>query len=123
MLEDPLRYILTTTDGAMENYSGLPSNVPNTGECTYENLALASAQLSGAQLTMDRNGTGGGQSSPAGDGYVSGERNDLTDAFNRVSFCKLWFYSACLQTGNYVIRICIPSCIYNSTQLLLVTIC
>ena len=75
MLEDPLRYILTTTDGAMESYNDLPSNVLNTGECTYENLMLATAQLSSAQLTLDPNPS---------TSYVRGERSDLSATFDRV---------------------------------------
>ncbi len=86
MLEDPLRFILTTTDGAIESYNNLPSNVPNTGECTYENLVLATAQLSSGQLTLDqRNGSTYHSSAPQSAGYVSGERKDLTATFDRVS--------------------------------------
>ena len=41
LLEDPLRYVLTTTDGIMDDYSKLPSNIPASGDCTYENPFLS----------------------------------------------------------------------------------
>lgn len=87
MLDDPLRYILTTTDGAIDSYNGLPSNIPNSGDCTYENLVLATSQLSGVRLSDQQNGGYANQPSSATDGagYFSGERKDLADAFDRVS--------------------------------------
>lgn len=41
-LQDPLRYILTTTDGLVVNYDNLPTNISKTGESTYENPFLVS---------------------------------------------------------------------------------
>lgn len=42
LLEDPLRYVLTTIDGLAEDYSTLPTNIPATGDVTYENPFLES---------------------------------------------------------------------------------
>lgn len=36
-LDDPLRYVLTVTDGCVSDYGNLPSNILVIGECTYEN--------------------------------------------------------------------------------------
>jgi hypothetical protein len=44
MLSDPLRYILTTSDGTAEDYNNLPSNIQRVGDCTYENPFLNSLQ-------------------------------------------------------------------------------
>ena len=37
-LEDPLRYILTTTDGGVSDYAKLPPNVVLPGESVHEDL-------------------------------------------------------------------------------------
>ena len=48
-LQDPLRYILTTTDGLVMNYDSLPTNISKSGEFTYENpfaMSISSAAFS-----------------------------------------------------------------------------
>ena len=42
LLEDPLRYILTTSDGRVQDYSKLPSNTLAASDFTYENPFLPS---------------------------------------------------------------------------------
>ena len=37
MLQDPLRFILTTRDGLVNDYDNLPTNISTTAEFNYEN--------------------------------------------------------------------------------------
>lgn len=46
MLQDPLRFILTTTDGLMSDYNNLPSNLTASGENPYEHPFLQTFTLS-----------------------------------------------------------------------------
>ena len=46
---DPLRYVLTTTDGCMSDYGLLPSNILRAGDCTYENPFTASGGFNSAE--------------------------------------------------------------------------
>lgn len=52
MVDDPLRYILTTMDGAVENYNMLPSNTNNPGEFTYENNPFMTSMQSFDRSTL-----------------------------------------------------------------------
>ncbi len=55
-LEDPLRYILTTTDGGVADYTKLPSNVLLPGESTYEDPNL----VTGATMPKTSSTSNGG---------------------------------------------------------------
>lgn len=69
-LDDPLRYVLTTSDGCMSDYGYLPSNILRTGEFTYENPLIVSGQFSSVE-------TANGQMSPYGNLFCSSEyQND-----------------------------------------------
>lgn len=96
MLLDPLRYILTTNDGLVNNYDNLPSNVSSTAEFIYENPFT---QSTAGSLEWNRtNGTaaGGPYSNLSDAVFVDGvtEYDDVVgpqmDTFNKVrELCKL----------------------------------
>ena len=65
-LDDPLRYVLTTSDGCMSDYGLLPSNILQSGEFTYENPFLGSGQFNSVE-------NGNGQTSPYGNLFPSSE--------------------------------------------------
>ncbi len=52
-LEDPLRYILTITDGGMTDYAKLPSNVLLPGESTYEYPDIATEAVMTTSSTVE----------------------------------------------------------------------
>lgn len=58
LLEDPLRYVLTTSDGAVEDYGKLPSNVHMPGDCTYENPFLTADNQTSSSATLQSTGEG-----------------------------------------------------------------
>lgn len=80
MLKDPLRYILTTTDGAVDDYSKLPSNIHLTGDCTYENNPFLSSIHQSDQLN--------GSASYPSSGYGREGNRDLSATFDVVSVDK-----------------------------------
>lgn len=53
MLQDPLRFILTTRDGLINNYDNLPTNISTTAEFNYENPFTQS--LSAASNSLEWN--------------------------------------------------------------------
>ena len=54
MLEDPLRYILTTKDGLVNDYDNLPTNVSSTAEFNYENPFVQSQSAASNSLEWNQ---------------------------------------------------------------------
>lgn len=80
LLQDPLRYILTVTDGLVEDYSNLPTNITASGEFTYENPfnLMSSMQLSSIESVPPvSNGTLRGASGDGGEGANPYDNSDL----------------------------------------------
>ncbi|ORU94780.1 MAG: hypothetical protein A6F71_09640 [Cycloclasticus sp. symbiont of Poecilosclerida sp. M] len=80
MLEDPLRYILTTTDGAVADYAKLPSNTLKTGEFTYENPFMTNMDSASVPPHSEHEHNARGGSYDA-----QGTRGSLSNEFDTVS--------------------------------------
>ena len=80
MLEDPLRYILTTTDGAVADYTKLPSNVLKTGEFTYENPFMTNMDSASVppHSEIEQNVRGGSYDPQGLNGGLSNEFNAVS---------------------------------------------
>lgn len=86
MQEDPLRYILTTTDGSVDNYVQLPSNIQRPGDCTYENPFLTSMQSAEQDSSNSRPLQNGGTND-----YDKPSEEGLSQTFDSVSMHSRWF--------------------------------
>ena len=82
MQEDPLRYILTTSDGSVEDYGQLPSNTKHPGECTYENPFLTSMQ------SVDQDSSSRPLQNDDTKGYAEPSEGGLSPSFDSVSIVK-----------------------------------
>ena len=84
LLQDPRRYILTVTDGLVEDYSNLPTNITASGEFTYENPfnLMASMQLSSIESVPPTAGVSNGTVRGGGaDGVEGVNPYDNSDLF------------------------------------------
>ncbi len=70
-LEDPFRYILTTTNGGVADYAKLPSNVLLPGESTYEDPNLVTGATMPTTISTSNGGLYGNTMTPTE--YRNGE--------------------------------------------------
>lgn len=90
MLRDPLRFILTTRDGLVNNYDNLPTNISTTAEFNYENPFMQSQSAISNSLEWNQTYNAHTKNSTSPAVFVNGatEYDDVigtqADTFDRV---------------------------------------